>query len=192
MFYCLSQQGTYSCTLSSLKNLEYITSFLILKATKFNKINIAFKQRLTVMKFLLPQNFKTIYWKFFILCYDGIQLNFTGCLLYDRHWHGLSSVQFSRSVMSDSVTPWTAARQASLSITNSRSPPKLMSIKLVKPSNHLILHCPLVLLPSIFPSIRVFSNESDLRIRWPKYWSSSSRTPRTDLLGKWNFLFNVL
>ena len=64
------------------------------------------------------------------------------------------------------------ARQASLSITNSQSPPKLMSIELVMPSNHLILYCPL-LLPSIFPSTRVFSNESALCIRWPKYWSFS-------------------
>ena len=70
------------------------------------------------------------------------------------------------------VTPWTAAHQASPSITNCQSPPKLMSIELVMPSNHLILCCPL-LLPSIFPSIRVFSNESALRIRWPKYWSFS-------------------
>ena len=71
------------------------------------------------------------------------------------------------------VTPWTAARQASLSITNSWSLPKLMSIESVMPSNHLILYCPLLLLPSIFPSIRVFSNESALCIRWPKYWSFS-------------------
>ena len=70
------------------------------------------------------------------------------------------------------VTPWTAALQASLSIVNSRSLLKLMSIELVMPSNHLIL-CPLLLLPSIFPSIRVFSKESVLCIRWPKYWSFS-------------------
>ena len=69
--------------------------------------------------------------------------------------------------------PWTATRQASLSVTNSRSPPKLMSIESVMPSNHLILYCPLLLLPSIFPSIRVFSNESTLHIRWPNYWSFS-------------------
>ena len=71
------------------------------------------------------------------------------------------------------ATPWTTACQASLSITKSRSPPKPMSIVLVNPSNHLILCCPLLLLPSIFPSIRVFSNESALHIRWPKYWSFS-------------------
>ena len=71
------------------------------------------------------------------------------------------------------VTPWTAAQQASLTNTNSPSLLKLMSIKLVMPSNHLILYHPLLLLPSIFPGIRVFSNESALRIRWPKYWSFS-------------------
>ena len=71
------------------------------------------------------------------------------------------------------VTPWTAGCQASLSITNSQSLPKLMSIKLVMPSNHLILCHPLFLLSSIFPSIRIFSNESALRISWPKNWSFS-------------------
>ena len=71
------------------------------------------------------------------------------------------------------ATPWTAARQVSVSITNSRSPPKPMSTELVMPSNHLILCCPLLLLPSTFPSIRVFSNESVLRSRWPKYCSVS-------------------
>ena len=71
------------------------------------------------------------------------------------------------------VTPWTAARQASLSITNSSSLLKLMATESVMPSNHLILCCPLLSLPSIFPSIRVFSNESALHIRWPKYWSFS-------------------
>ena len=71
------------------------------------------------------------------------------------------------------MTPWTAAQQACLSITNSCSLLKLMSIELVMPSNHLILCHPLLLLPSIFPSIRVYSNESALRIRWPTYWSFS-------------------
>ena len=90
------------------------------------------------------------------LAYSGIQFG---------------SVQFLS--LSDSATPWTAARQASLSITNTWRLFKLMSIELVRPSNHLILCCPLHLLPSIFPSIRVFSNESVLCIRWPKYWSFS-------------------
>ena len=71
------------------------------------------------------------------------------------------------------MTAWTTACQASLSITNSRSLPKLMSIELVMPSNHLILCCPLLLLSSIFPSIRIFSNEPVLHIRWPEYWSFS-------------------
>ena len=71
------------------------------------------------------------------------------------------------------VTPWTAAHQASLSITNSQSLPRLISIESVMPSNHLILCRPLLLLRSIFPSIRVFSNEPALRVRWPKYWSFS-------------------
>ena len=84
----------------------------------------------------------------------------------------ISSVQ-SLSFVRLFVTLWTAARQASLSITNSQSLPKLISIESVMPSNHLILCRPLLLPPSIFPSIRVFSNESALRIRWPKYWSFS-------------------
>ena len=84
----------------------------------------------------------------------------------------LSSVQ-SPSRVRLFVTPWIAAHQASLSITNSRSLLKLMSIELVVPSDHHILYWPLLLLPSIFPSIRKFSNESVLRIRWPKYWSFS-------------------
>ena len=71
------------------------------------------------------------------------------------------------------ATPWSAAHQASLSITNFRTPPKPMSIESVMPSNHLILCHPLLLLPSIFPRTRVFSNESALCIRWPKYWSFS-------------------
>ena len=85
-----------------------------------------------------------------------------------------SSVQFSCSVVSRSVWfAWTVARQVSLSITNSQSLLKLMSIESVMPFNHLILCHPLLLPPSIFPSIRVFSNESVLHIRWPEYWSFS-------------------
>ena len=83
----------------------------------------------------------------------------------------LSSVQFSRVRLF--VTSWTAAHQPSLSITNSQSLLKLMSSALMMPSSHLIFCHPLLLSPSIFPSIRVFSNESVLRIRWPKYWSFS-------------------
>ena len=85
----------------------------------------------------------------------------------------ISSVQFSCSVVSNSATPWTAACQASLSITNSWSLFRLMSIESVMPSNHLILCCPLLLPPSIFPSIRVLSNVSALCMSCPKYWSFS-------------------
>ena len=96
---------------------------------------------------------------------------------WERHVLG----EYSNSCLFSSVqllshvqlfeTPWTAACQASLSITNSQSLLKFMSIESVMPSNHFILCCPLLLLPSIFPSIRVFSNESILHIKWPKYWS---------------------
>ena len=87
--------------------------------------------------------------------------------------NSMSSVQLLSCVQLF-VTPWTAECQASLSITNSRSLLKLMSIEVVMPSNHLILCSPLLLPPSIFPCIRVFSNESVLHIRWPKYWVSGS------------------
>ena len=97
-------------------------------------------------------------------------------MLYFRFIYGLevciSSVQWLSHVRLF-ATPWTAAHQASLSITNSQSPPKPMSIESVMPSSHLILCHPLLLLPSIFARIRVFSNESALHKRWPKYWSFS-------------------
>ena len=107
--------------------------------------------------------------------------------------NNISSVQFS-SIQSLSpvqlfATPWTAACQASLSITNSHSVFKLMSIELVMPSNHLILCRPPLLPPSIFPSIRVFSNESVLRIRWPKYWSFSFNISSSD---EYSFKMNWL
>ena len=91
------------------------------------------------------------------------------------------------------ATPWTAAQQASLSITNSQTLLKLMSIELVMPSKHLILCCPLLLLPSIFPSIRVFSSESVLHIRWPKYWSFSfSISPSNEYSGMISFRMDWL
>ena len=90
-------------------------------------------------------------------------------------------------------TPWTAECQASLSLTNSQRLLKLMSVEEVMPSNHLILCCPLLLLPSIFPSIRVFSNESVLRIRWPKYWSFSfSISPSNEYSGLISFRMDWL
>ena len=91
------------------------------------------------------------------------------------------------------TTPWTAAHQASLSITNSWSLLKLISIELVMPSNHLILYRPLLLLPSIFPSIRVFASESVLHIRWPKYWSFSfSISPSNEYSGLISFRIDWL
>ena len=91
------------------------------------------------------------------------------------------------------MTPWTAACQASLFITNSWSPPKPMPIESVMPSNHLILCHPLLLLPSIFPSSRVFSNESALHIRWPKYWSFSlSVSPSYEYSGLISFRMDWL
>ena len=100
----------------------------------------------------------------------------------------ISSVQFSHSVGSNSATPWTTACQASLSITSSQSLLKLMSIKSVMPSNHLILCHPLLLLTSIFPSITVLSDESVLRIRWPKDWSFSfSTSPSNEYSGLISF-----
>ena len=105
---------------------------------------------------------------------------------------GFSTVQFSHSVMFDSVTPWTAARQASLSNTNSWSLLKLMSIESVMASNHLILCCLLLLLPSIFPSIRVFSNEL-VYIRWAKYWSFTfSISPSNEYSGLISFRMDWL
>ena len=103
-----------------------------------------------------------------------------------------SSVQ-SLSCVQLFVTSWTAARQASLSITNSWSPPKPMFIVLVMPSNHLILCCPLLLLPPISPSIRVFSNESALCIGWSKYWSFSfSISPSNEYSGLISFTIDWL
>ena len=110
---------------------------------------------------------KFLFFLFFIFCF----------IIFAMLCWFLPSVQFSSVQLLSCVwlfaTPWTAAPQASLSITNSQSPPKPMSIVSVMPSNHLILCHPLLLLPSIFPNIRVFSNESALHIKWPKYCSFS-------------------
>ena len=120
------------------------------------------------------------------------------CVMLVTHWVPYECGSSSSSLQSLSgvrlfATPWTAACQASLSITNSQSPPKLMSIELVMPSNHLILCPPLLLLPSIFPSIRVFSNESVLCIRWPKYWSFSfSISPSNEYSGLISFRMDWL
>ena len=126
-------------------------------------------------------------------CYWSIDLVFCSFPILSQ----LTVFQFS-SVQSLShirlfVTPWTAARQVSLSITNTWSLLKLMNIESVMPSKHLILCHPLLLLPSIFPSIRVFSNESVLRIRWPKYWSFSfSISPSNEYSGLISFRMDWL
>ena len=118
----------------------------------------------------------------------------TGCRMKPNLYHHLqfSSVQ-SLSRVRLFATPWIAAHQASLSITNSRNSLKLTSIESVMPSSHLILCCPLFLLPLIPPSIRVFSNESTLRMRWPKYWSFSfSISPSNEHPGLISFRMNWL
>ena len=110
------------------------------------------------------------------------------CFTELNHPASQLSSQFSCSVVSDPAAPWIAAPQASLSITNSQSLLKLVSIELVVPSNQLVLCHPLLLLPSIFPSIRVFPSESVLHIRWPKYWSFSfSISPSNEYSGLISF-----
>ena len=114
------------------------------------------------------------------------------CCVYADHKYGFSSVQ-SLSCVWLFEAPWTIACQVSLSITNSQNLLKLMSIESVMPSNHLILCHPLLLLPSIFPSFKVFSNESVLHIRWPKYWSFSfSISPCSEYSGLISFRMDWL
>ena len=109
------------------------------------------------------------------------------CYFSSMYMDNETTFQFS-SVAHSCPTPWTVARQSSLSITNSRSLLKLMSVELVMSPNRLILCHPLLLLPSLFPQIRVFSNESVLHIRWPKYWSFSfSISPSNEYLGLLSF-----
>ena len=123
---------------------------------------------------------------------EGLFLTFRRFSPIPRRCCGFSSVQ-PLSHVRLSVTPWTAECQASLSITNSWSFLKLMCIDSVMPSNHLILCHPLLLLPSIFPSIRVFSNESVLHIRWPEYWSFSfSISPTKEYSGLISFRIDWL
>ena len=128
---------------------------------------------ISLASFFFPSSFQNNYFRRNPLC-------FYNSIFISRSDTWFNSVQSLRRVWLF-VTPWIRVHQASLSITNSRSPPKPMSIELVMPSNHLILCHPLLLLPSIFPSIRVFSNESALLIRWPKYWNLSfSNSPSSN------------
>ena len=128
---------------------------------------------------------------------DGYKIIFALCE-FVMIWACLSVMQYFSSVQSLSSiqlfgTPWTAAHQASMSITNSWCLPKLMSIESGMPSNHLTLCCPLLLPPSIFPGIRVFSNESALRIMWPKYWSFSfNMSPSNEYSGLISFRMDWL
>ena len=124
----------------------------------------------------------------YVICFPRLR-----CVCSKTHWCQLHQFSSFSSLVSDSETSWTTARQASLSIINSQSLPKLMSIESVKPSNHFILCHPLLLLPSIFPRIRVFSNESALCIRWPKYWSFSfSISPSNEYSGLISFRMDWL
>ena len=139
---------------------------------------------------LLPMGNRVLYYQNSCMIYPVRALVLL--LLTFVHASWLSSVQ-SLSCVQLFATPWTAALQASLSITNSQNLRKLMSIELVMPSNHLILCCPLLLLPSIFFSIRVFPNESVLCIRWPKYWSFSfSISPSSECSGLISFRMDWL
>ena len=126
-------------------------------------------------------------WSLLLLCSSSLRLLLT--LIWPPWLPSAQSLSHVRLF----VSPWTAAHQASLSITNSRSLLKLMSIELVMPSNHLILCCPFFLLPSVFSSIRVFSSESALHIRWPKDWSFSfSISPSNEYSGLISFRMDWL
>ena len=156
------------CLISCKSTIEFLVECLLLSFWKIilfslNRRVEACWSFLVFLPFLLEHCFYFLS----VFCFNSL-------LLFYKPWHSVSSVQLL-SHFRFFVTPWTAACQASLSITNSQSLLKLMSIESVMPSNHLILCCPL-LLPSIFPSIWLFSNESVLLFRWPKYWSSHKIT----------------
>ena len=125
-------------------------------------------QLLNFLSTVILQRLVVIKYTKHLSTYGGLRM----CFILQEYTLQFSSVQ-SLSHVWLFATLWLTAHQASLSIINSRSPPKSMSIESMMPSNHLILCHPLLLLPSIFPSIRVFSNESPLHIRWPKFWSFS-------------------
>ena len=128
------------------------------------------------------QDLHCITWDLLLWCKGSRSCGLSSCSV------AFSSVHFIRCCVQLSTTPWTAARQASLSIADSWSLLKLMTTELVMSSNHLILCRPLLLLPSIFPNIRVFSNESVLHIRWPNYWSFSfSISPPNEYSGLISF-----
>ena len=148
---------------SSVQSLSCVPLFATLWTTEFQAslsiTNSRSLLKLMSIESVMPSNHHLI------LCHP--------LLLLPSILPSISSDQFSCSFMSDSATPWTAPCKPSLSITNSQSSLKIMSIELMMPSSYLILCHPLLRPPSIFPSIRLFSNESALCIRWPKYWSFS-------------------
>ena len=166
--------GLLECTPANM--YTHVREHAHIKSTNFQRKNgilYLFAYLITSKAELLHILMDHLYF-FFCKCSGGLLIQ------------GVQSVQ-SLSRVRLFVTPWTAARQASLSITNSQSLLKLMSIESVMPSNHLILCHPL-LLPSIFPSIRVFSNESALRIKWPKDWTFSfSISPSNEYSGLISF-----
>ena len=148
--------GDYYCA--------YISTLMIFLRSLFIFLHVLFSFSFSDLKISFDPFSRSLVLSSVSSCCSAPLLNFS---------FGFSLVKSSLSVMSDSVIPWTAAHQATLSITKFRSLPKLWSIELVMPSNHLILCHPLFLLPPNPPSIRVFSNESALHIKWPKNWSFS-------------------
>ena len=156
------------------------------KKTYFVKTKIEEKNH-TILGELQSINFV---WSISYIFWNGVG-KFQGRANCSLIWHSLLLLFFNFSVMSYFWTPWTEACQASLSFTISQSSLRLISIELMMPSNHLILCCSLLLLPSIFSSIRILSNESDLHIRWPKYWSFSfSISPFSEYSGLISFRIN--
>ena len=168
---------------SSVQSLSCVPLFATLWTTEFQAslsiTNSRSLLKLMSIESVMPSNHHLI------LCHP--------LLLLPSIFPSISSVQFSCSFMSDSATPWTAPCKPSLSITNSQSSLKIMSIELMMPSSYLILCHPLLRPPSIFPSIRLFSNESALCIRWPKYWSFSFNiSPSNEHPGLISFRMNWL
>ena len=169
-------------------NRASLSSLPVIKS-KFSSKNQNFGKLAFVTLFLMRLVVRLMEYDFLIL----YEIPVFGNSAQSVKEYFLDSVHFSHSVVSSSATPWTAAYQASLSITNSLNLLKPMSIESMMPSNHLILYCPLFLPPSICPSIRVFSSESTLRIRWPKYWSFSFNTsPSNEYSGLISFRMDWL
>ena len=175
-----SAYNTWHVVLFTVQSLSWLCLTLCDPMESARKASLSFTISQNLFKLMsiesvMPSNH-------LILCHPFLLLP----SIFPSSVHSLSRVRLF-------ATPWITARQASLSISNTRSLLKLVSIELVIPSNHLILCHPLLLLPSIFPSIRVFSNESALHIRWPKYWSFSfSFSPSKEYSGLISFRMDWL